>query len=416
MLDVSGLKSQRNKFSFRATVAIFASAFLVFSLGAVSSTAAGEKVGQTCAKANKSVKVTGGSLVCAKKGKKLKWAYPKATVRLAVASSTIQANNDVAVIAVAKGMKYYAKENLEVETILTAGSTAAVQAVASGQADITASGLSAIMAASQRNVPLKAIGGLVSVFPWRIAVLPDSPIRTTADLKGKKIGIISLTSSSYPYARGVAEGANLDADKDVQYVVTGLGAPAANALTNGSVDALALYTAVYEQIKSAGTAIRYLDNPASFSGVRSISWTASNAFIESQGQVIERFLRASNKALTFSGTSPEKAMYVGYEVYPVLLAGSTKAARIEPDIRALTAWLESAGISEPGTTKGWPKTWGDIPFQDWLRSQAFAQTAGQIKGPITIDDVWEPKFLKAANDFKRASIIKQAKKYKPNTN
>lgn len=416
MLDVSGLNSQRNKFSFRAAVAIFASAFLVFSLGAVSSTAAGAKVGQTCAKANQSVKVTGGSLLCTKAGKILKWSYPKGTVRLAVASSTIQANNDVAVIAVAKGMKYYAQENLEVEIILTAGSTAAVQAVASGQADITAADLAAIMAASQRNVPLKAIGGLVSVWPWRIAVLPNSPIRTAADLKGKKIGIIALTSGSYPYARGVVEGGGLDADKDAQYVVTGLGAPAANALNNGSVDALALYTAVYEQIKSAGTAIRYLDNPASFNGVRSISWTASNAFIDSQAQVIERFLRASNKALTFSGTSPEKAMYVGYDVYPVLLAGSSKAARIEPDIRALSAWLESAGISAPGTTRGWPKAWGDIPAQDWLRSQSFAQVAGQIKGPITIADVWEPKFLKAANDFDRASIIKEANKYKPNKN
>jgi NitT/TauT family transport system substrate-binding protein len=131
---------------------------------------------------------------------------------------------------------------------------------------------------------------------------------------------------------------------------------------------------------------------------------------------MERFLRATIKALTFSATSSENAMYIGYEQYPALLAGSTKAARITPDIKALNAWLESAGVSAVGTTRGWPTLWGDIPLQDWLRTQAFATAAGQIKRSITLSDVWEPKFLRAANAFDRKAIIKQAKLYKPNKN
>jgi len=421
MRKINSIDHQR-KFNVGSLVAIFVTALLIFTLGTVSSIAATtgpkavtSKLGDACPKVGRTVKVVGGSLICAKVGTKLRWSYPRAKIRVAVASATIQANNDVAILGVAKGMKYFAQENIEVENILTAGSIAAVQAVASRQADITAADLASILAAIEKGVPLKIVGGLVSVWPWRIAVLPDSPIASPRDLKGKKIGVISLASGSYPYAKGFVEAGDL-AFGEAEYIPVGLGAPAAAALTSGKVDALALYTAVYAQLESAGVALKYLKNPETFEGVRSISWTVNSDLAKEKPQLVERFLRASYKALAFSATSPEKAMYLGYEQYPVLLAGSSKAARIGPDVKALTAWLESAGISAVGTTRGWPKVWGDIPTQDWLRTQAFATSAGQIKRAITISNVWLPNFLKAANDFDRKAIITEARKYRPNKN
>lgn len=415
MREVSIRSNQKRKFKVGSLVAILASTLLISTLGTVSSNAATAKFGEACAKAGKSQKVVGGSLVCEKIGKKIKWAYPQQKIKIAVASATIQANNDVAIQGVAKGMKYFAQENIEVENILTAGSTAAVQAVASGQADITAADLGSILAAVEKGVPLKVVGGLVSVWPWRIAVLPGSTVASAADLKGKKIGVISLASGSFPYAKGFIEGGDL-AVTDAEYIPVGLGAPAAAALASGQVDALALYTAVYAQIESAGTALKYLKNPRTFEGVRSISWAVNSDLAKANSQLLERFLRATTKALTFSATSPEKAMYIGYEQYPTLLAGSSKADRIGSDVKAITAWLESAGVSAVGTTTGWPKLWGDIPTQDWLRTQAFATSAGQIKRAITIADVWLPDFLKEANNFDRKVIIAQAKKYVPKTN
>jgi len=414
MLEVEKIPNQKRRLKAGSLVAVLASALLMSSLGTISSNAATPKIGAACAKAGATVKAGTGSLLCQKSGKKLNWNYPPATLKIAVASATIQANNDVAINGVAKGMGYFKQENITAENILTAGSTAAVQAVASGQADITAADLGAVLAAVEQGVSLKVIGGLVSVWPWRIAVLPNSPIASGKDLKGKKIGIISLASGSFPYAKAVVEGADL-AISDAEYIPVGLGAPAANALTSGQVDALALYTAVYAQIESAGTPLKYLKNPTTFDGVRSISWTVNSDFAKNRPQVLERFLRATTKALTFSATEPTKAMYVGYEQYPTLLAGSTKAERIAPDTKALTAWLESAGVSKTGTTTGWPKLWGDIPTQDWLRTQSFATAAGQIKRAITIADVWLPTFLKEANNFDRKAIIAEAKKYRPKT-
>ncbi len=415
MRKVSIGSNQQRKFSVGFLVAIFVSTLLFSSLGTVGSNAAVTKWDGKCKEVGKTVKVVGGSLVCAKVGAKQTWAYPLEKIRIAVASATIQANNDVAIQGVAKGIGYFAQENIEVENILTAGSIAAVQAVASRQADITGADLGSILAAIEKGVPLKVVGGLVSVYPWRIAVLPNSLIASAKDLKGKKIGIISLGSGSFPYAKGFVETGNL-ASGEAHYIPVGIGAPAAAALVSGQVDALALYTATYAQIESAGTPLKYLKNPAIFEGVRSISWAVNSDLAKEKSQLLERFLRAAYKALTFSATSPEKAMYIGYEQFPVLLAGSSKAARIGPDVNALTAWLESAGISAVGTTTGWPKIWGDIPTRDWRRTQAFAIVAGQIKVALAINDVWLPNFLRAANNFDRDTIINQAKNYIPNKN
>ena len=397
-------------------VAILTSALLLSTFGTVSSSAAAPKLGAVCTEIGALTKAaTFGELVCGNSGNKLIWQYLPAKMINAIASATITVSDHVAIIAVANGKGYFKAENISVQNVMTGGATAAVQAVASGQADIAAGDLGGTLSAVEKGVSLKVVGGLVSVWPWRIAVLPGSLIKSPADLKGKKIGVISLASGSFPYAKAVIESADF-AITDAQYIPVGIGAPAAAALANGQVDALALYTAAFAQIESAGTALRYLKNPATFDGVRSASWVVNSDFAAKNPQVVERFLRATYKALTFSGTSPEKAMYIGYQEFPTLLAGSTKAERITPDVKALTAWLESAGISKPGTTDGWPKVWGDIPTQDWLRTQSYSTAAGQIKRAITIGDIWLPKFLKAANNFSRVSVITEAKRYKPVTN
>lgn len=404
------------KIKIGSLVAVLISTLLLSTLGTLSSSAAVRPyIGGACAPVGEQVTAAKiGIVICTAEGKKQTWQYVPAQVRIAVASATIQANNDVAINGVAKGLGYFAAEKITAINLLTGGSAAAVQAVGSGSADITGADLGSVMQAVEKGIKLKVVGSLVTNWPWRIAVLPGSGIKTGADLKGKKIGIISLASGSFPFAKAAVTGSGLEIT-DAEYIPVGLGAPAANALATGAVDALALYTAVYAQIESAGTALRYLANPASMVGVQSLVWVTTADFVEKNPQVIERFLRAAYKALTFSGTSPEKAMYIGYQQYDTLLAGSTKAVRIAPDTKALSIWLESAGVSKTGTTEGWPKAWGAISTQAWLRTQAYAQAAGSIKRAINIDDMWAPQFLAAANSFNRSTIIAQATKYKPVT-
>ncbi|GAA1165978.1 hypothetical protein GCM10009654_23610 [Streptomyces hebeiensis] len=120
---------------------------------------------------------------------------------------------EVATYAVGKAEGYLAEEKLNVDVINTDGSVAAVQAVASNSADIAPADAGAILAAREKGVPVRAIGGLVRNWPWRVAVQPGSEVRSPADLKGKKIGVISLASGSAIYARAYASDAGLVASR-----------------------------------------------------------------------------------------------------------------------------------------------------------------------------------------------------------
>ena len=261
----------------------------------------------------------------------------------------------------------------------------------------------------EKNIPVKAIGGLVQNWPWVMAVKPGNAVNGPDDLRGKKIGVISLASGSAPFARAYVAAAGLNPESDVELLPVGVGAQAATALNNGDVDMLALYTQAYAVIENAGTALEYLENPDVFTGIRSLTFAVSSRTLEEQKDVYTRFLRASYKAMLFSAENPEAAMQIGYKVFPQILAGSTPAERLEADVRSLKAWLAT---STPAT--GTPAEfgdWGAISADEWAKTQAYTLEAGQITGEVDLGDVWDDSLLAGANEFDKAAVLEEASGY-----
>ncbi|SCL20889.1 NitT/TauT family transport system substrate-binding protein [Micromonospora pallida] len=332
-----------------------------------------------------------------------------AELTFAIASAVIGPKEEVAMFAVAKELGYFAEEKLTVETINTDGSVAALQAVATGSADVTAADSGSILGAVEKNVPVKAIGGLVQNWPWVMAVKPDSTISGGADLRGKKIGVISLASGSAPYARAYVAAAGLDPAKDVELLPVGVGAQAAAALNDGQVDVLALYTQAYAVIENAGTTLKYLDNPDTFDGIRSLSFAVGARSLDDNKDVYTRFLRAAYKAMLFSANNPEAAMRIGYQVFPQILAGKQAAEQLPNDVRSLEAWLKTATPAS-GDPKDFAD-WGAIDDQEWAKTQAYTREAGQITGEVALADLWEPGLLAGANQFDKAAVLDKAANY-----
>jgi NitT/TauT family transport system substrate-binding protein len=334
-----------------------------------------------------------------------------ADLTFVIASAVIGPKEEVAIVAVGQEMGYFEEEELTVDTVNADGSVAAVQAVAGGNGDVTPADAGSILAGIQGNVPVTAVGGLVQNWPWRIATLPGSDITSGADLEGKKIGVISLASGSAPYARAFVNDAGLDAETDVELLPVGVGAQAATALTSGDVDALALYTQAYQVIEDAGTELEYLENPEIFDGIRSLTFAVGNSALEETPDVYQRFLRAAYKSMLFSAANPEAAMQIGYEVFPAILAGEAPEARLASDVSALTAWLETATPAE-GEPADWTD-WGAISEEEWEKTQAYTQGAGQIREPLPLDRVWDDSLLEAANDFDADAVLQQAADWTP---
>ena len=373
--------------------------------------AAAPKTGSTCKVLNQiSTNDKGKTVVCKTAKNKRTWTeYRPASIKVAIASGTFQPKEEVAVVAVAKQLGYYAAENLTVTYVTTQGSIDAIQIVGAGSADITPSDVGPAMSAIEKGADVLVIGGLVQNWPWSIATLAsNTAITKPSDLKGKTIGIIGRGSGSYPFTKGWLADNGMK-ESDVTLVETSPAiATAVAALNEGRVDAIAYFGGAYAQAENnLGTKFRYFENGDSFDGARSLSWTVKNSTFRAQSEVYERFLRASFKALTYSATNPTAAMKLGYKEIPAILGGKTQAERLTPDANSLATWLKSA-TPKTGAPESWRRL-GDFPANDWIKTSVYMKDAAFITKAPNLARVYNGSLITRANTFDRAPIVKAAK-------
>ncbi len=97
-------------------------------------------------------------------------------------------NPDHAPIVVAKQLGLFEKAGLDVELVPPADPSSVPRLVAAGQADIGVHYQPNLYLDHAAGLPLVRIGTLVETPLNTVTVLDDGPIRSLADLKGKKIG------------------------------------------------------------------------------------------------------------------------------------------------------------------------------------------------------------------------------------
>lgn len=97
-------------------------------------------------------------------------------------------NPDHATLLVAKERGYFAAAGLDVELIAPADPNDPPKLVAAGKADLAISYQPQLYLQVDQGLPLKRIATLVSTPLNSLVVLRDGPIKTLADLKGRKVG------------------------------------------------------------------------------------------------------------------------------------------------------------------------------------------------------------------------------------
>jgi putative hydroxymethylpyrimidine transport system substrate-binding protein len=97
-------------------------------------------------------------------------------------------NPDHAPLVVASERGFFASHGLEVELVAPADPNDPPKLVAAGQADIAVSYQPQVHLQVAEGLPLRRIGTLVATPLNSLVVLADGPIRTIADLQGRKVG------------------------------------------------------------------------------------------------------------------------------------------------------------------------------------------------------------------------------------
>ncbi len=142
-------------------------------------------------------------------------------------------NPDHAPLIVAKQGGYFARHDLDVEIIAPADPSAPPKLVAAGQGDIAVSYQSDLMLQVTEGLPMVRFGTLIETPLNALIVLKDGPIKTLADLKGKKVGY-SAASTQALYLDAILGSVGLSA-KDVTLVNVNYNL--VTALASGQVEA-----------------------------------------------------------------------------------------------------------------------------------------------------------------------------------
>ncbi|NOD84682.1 MULTISPECIES: ABC transporter substrate-binding protein [unclassified Ruegeria] len=288
------------------------------------------------------------------------WAEDKMTVLL-----DWFINPDHGPIIVAQENGYFAEQGLEVEIVPPADPSAPPRLVAAGQADLAVSYQPQLHLQIHEGLPLKRVGTLVATPLNCLLVLEDGPIKSPADLKGKKIGfsvagveeaILGTVLGKYDVALGDVELINVNFSLSP-------------SLMTGQVDAVIGAYRNFElnqmDIEGRPGTCFYIEEE----GVPSYDELIYVANPETMDKdKIARFLAATEKATQFIVNNPEKS----WEIF----AATSPELQDELNARAWVDTLPRFALRPAGFDAG-----------RYARFETFLNESGMIDSVLPVSDI-----------------------------
>src|SRR3954464_7905096 len=127
------------------------------------------------------------------------FAQAQTNVRVAWCAKTV--SSAAAPFAIATKMGWYKEAGIKVELVPLPGSTDCVKSVATRDVQYGLPSIEPLAIIRQQGIKIKNYYTAYQGNIYGIAVPVDSPIKTFADLKGKRIGVTSMASAGVIGAR-----------------------------------------------------------------------------------------------------------------------------------------------------------------------------------------------------------------------
>jgi NitT/TauT family transport system substrate-binding protein len=290
---------------------------------------------------------------------------------------------------VPSGAGFFEEENLEVEFLPSDGGTAALTSVATGDADFSVSNPQALINGVAEGLDVRGVATVIPRQIYGFYVLPGSDIQDYEDLRGKRVGISSFTSGSYPFAQSALSEKGLNPDSDVEFVTTDAGAPALAALQSGDVDVLATWDTQVAVFGMLGQELRQLPE-TSVAQLPADLITTRTDLLESDPDVVARFARAVLKGIAYANERPEDALAMFQEQFPDAAAGAEDP---QESLVVLEARVETMQPSEA------QDGWGDIPLDQYEQLQEIGLETEVIEQPQDLSEIMVTDLLPEIQEF-----------------
>ena len=194
---------------------------------------------------------------------------------------------------IAKEKNFYRDEGFQVKDLYIRGGVTASQALQAGSVHFTLA-LGTGVRAALSGMTIKAIMVYCDKPYHFLYARPDLGVRAAADLKGKRIAVTGLGSTTYYATRKVVERLGLDADRDVRILSVGDIWP---ALAGGAVEAGLIRPPFTHMAEKMGMVrLGYVGDAIQMpmSGL-----VTSERLIQQQPDLVRRFIRGTVKGLRF---------------------------------------------------------------------------------------------------------------------
>jgi NitT/TauT family transport system substrate-binding protein len=304
-------------------------------------------------------------------------------------------------------MGWYAKSGITVQLLPLPGSTDCVKLVGTKELDTSLPSIEPVAIIHAQGVKIRTFYTAYQGNIYGIRVPADSPIKTLADLRGKKIGVNSMASAGVIIARAVVSANGMDPDKDVQIVVAGEGAQTAALVRSKQVDALSQFDTQYALVENAGVPLRALDT-------KDTDRYPSNGLI-----VLEETMAAKKKELIalaqgyakgtiFAINNPEAAIRILWEVYPQTRGtGRDEEAALKEDIKTLLARAANWKLEKVGAKK-----WGENLEKNYDDYVKFLVKNGIVKEYVPAKEITTNAWINEINAFDAKALAAEAKAYR----
>ncbi|MGK5681699.1 ABC transporter substrate-binding protein [Actinoplanes sp. URMC 104] len=221
---------------------------------------------------------------------------------------------DVAPIYLGKQKGFFTNRKIDVSMESGQGGAAIVPGVVSGQFQFGFSNMTSLLIAQTKNVPIKTVAAGVASTGEQgkdfgaVMVRADSPIKTAADLAGKKISVNTLKNIGDTTVRESVRKAGGD-PKNIQFVEMPFpNAPA--ALQNGQVDASWVVEPQLSEVKAAGGRLIASNFVDAAPNLTVAAYFTSAKLQAEDADLVKRFTEAINESLTYAGSHPDEVRAV----------------------------------------------------------------------------------------------------------
>jgi NitT/TauT family transport system substrate-binding protein len=214
-------------------------------------------------------------------------------------------------------LNFYKPGGVDPEYVNMSSMTQALQSLRAGHVEFGPAVPGILLPAMAKDPSLD----LVSVYKWlpgnanTVVVKPASPIKSVADLAGKRIGVRSQGDGGVVVLKAMLAELGLKDDK-CEYIAIGDGAPAGAAIDGDRVDAMVAFDTATARIELVGTQLRYVPLTPKFAQLGSGWLCVPRKLLKEDRKAVVALFQGIAKSTIFSNANLDAAIDLHWAVYP----------------------------------------------------------------------------------------------------